>query len=82
MFTAFILGDKTVAWAGDVSVTRVNASSTDLASRDSASEVTRFEGSSNWVSELFVGLNSGQPETVSIGKVVASASAVAFNEWR
>lgn len=79
---AVVLGDKIVSWAADVTTDGVDGSSANLTSRDSASEVAALEGFANWFSELLVGVDSGQPEAVSGSKVVASTSAVAFDEWR
>jgi hypothetical protein len=77
-----VLGNEAVGWAADVTTDGVDGSSAYLTSRDSRSKVARFEGFRHWFGELLVGVNSGQPETVSGSKVVASTSTVAFNEWR
>lgn len=53
-----------------------------MASRDSSSEGTGLEGLRDWLAELHVRVDGGQPEGVGRCKVVASTSAVAFDEWR
>jgi len=77
-----VLRAESVSWTADVTTDGVNSSSTDLTSGDSASKVTALKSFTNWFSELLVGVDSGQPETVSRSKVVTSTSAVTFNEWR
>ena len=74
--------NKTIGRAADVTTHGVNRSAAHLAPRNSRSKVARLKGLSYWSGELLVGVNSGQPETVSRSKVVARPSTMAFNEWR
>jgi hypothetical protein len=70
-------------WAANVTAGGVrDDSSADLASRDSASEVTGLEGLADWVRELLVVLDGSEPEAVGGSKVVAGTLAVALDEWR
>jgi hypothetical protein len=59
----------------------LDGSLADGAPRYSAHQVTVLESNLNWSSKLISLVDSRQPEGVGVGKVVASTSAVALDEW-
>jgi len=58
----------------------LNSSLADGAPRDSAHQVTVLESDLNWSGKLVNLVDSGQPEGVGVGKVVAGSSSVALDE--
>lgn len=56
-------------------------SHTDLASADVSTQIACFQSRRNRFLEHLISVNGGKPEAVCVCIVIASPTAMAFNEW-